>query len=465
MISGHYSKKPWGEAPKRQPIFTPDPSWTLDKIRSTTTEHETGYFYRSSRLASWMMRDGRLATTMETRVKGLLGLPFSIEPPDDPPTRNETRVTRALAELWPQIMPEKVSAEVLEGLVLYGFCLCQVTWTDQPRAAARWVPRLRVWDPAACYYDSFRQTWVISHMSGQEDITPGDGRWVLFSFRDTQPWMAGLVRQLPIPVLIRSFSWSDWSNFNETLGQSFLKGTVPSWAEKDTEDESGTPSKDLFLEQIQGLGRDNRYILCEEGSDGTKYDATYESPDGEGSASFEKAQSSASMEVTTRVLGQNLTTEVKGGSYAATKEHGEVRQDYKEADAECLSSDAREQLLKLFTYYNFGDPEIAPWAYFDPTPPSDKKLDADTLKSLSESIDKLQAAAKGTGKQVDVEALYERFGVPLKDGERESPEPVVVPASDKDPDARMLRNIVPWRRRQSRPQSHQGRPYHPQEAV
>jgi phage gp29-like protein len=457
VIEAHYTKTPWREPPKKAPQFTPDTTWTTPKIRAVTTEHEEGYFYRAALLASWMMRDGRLATVTETRVKGMLGLPFAVTAASENPKREERKIVEALAAQWPLIMPEKVTAEVLECLVKLGFCLCQIVWHDMPSQPARWVPRLRLWNSQFCYYDHYREKWVISKADGQEEITPGDGKWVLFSFRDAAPWMAGLVRQLAIPVLIRSFSWSDWSSFNETLGQSFLKGTVPSWANKTEDDDNGTPSKDTFLTQLQGLGRDNRYILCEEGAGGEKFDAKYESPDGKGSDSFKEAQASASMEITTRVLGQNLTTEVSGtGSYAAATSHEEVRQDYKEADADTISGDVREQLIKPWALYNYGDAEMAPWAYYDPTPPADRKTNAEILKALSEAVEKLQAGLKGSGKRLDVEKLYTKFGADMLDGELEA---AAAPATPPTPD-RALRNIVPWRRRQA--QQSQTR-HHPQE--
>lgn len=221
------------------------------------------------------------------------------------------------------------------------------------------------------------------------------------------------------------------------------------------------------MTQVKNIGREFRYLFCEVDANGDKYDAEYVSPEGKGAESFERAQGNASTEITTRVLGQNLTTEVSGtGSYAATKGHEEVRQDYKESDAEFIAMDLREQLLKPFVMYNWGDAELAPWAYYDPTPPADQKTSAETLKSFSESIDKLQAGLVGSGKRLNVVALYERFDLPLEDGEKETPEtPKVTPT---DPDAeRALRNVVPWRRRQMAADRAQAPIHraHPQEAA
>lgn len=373
-----------------------------------------------------------------TRRDGLFGLPTKIESPSDPATRAQKRAVKEWSEVSGIAVPESAQKEILKWVVLMGFCLCQVTWVDDPSKAARWVPCLEVWHPSGVWYDTFARKWKIISQEGQFDVTPGDGQWVLFSAASSQPFMDGAVRSLGIPVLIRSWSWCDWTNFTNTLGQGFLKIVIPSWAAKSDTDPNGTPSKDFFMELVRSIGRGNRYLPIEIGPDKVRYDAEYAIPPSEGHEAFERLQNVASIEITTRILGQNLTTEVKGGSYAATKEHGEVRQDIKEADSELLSNGIREGVIEPWAFYHYGDRSVAPWQTLDPTRPEDKKAFADTLVAVSNSVEKLSAGLSGSGVSLDVVTLYERFGIPLKSGEKEAEEP-----ESESRSVRFLR--VPWK--------------------
>jgi len=113
------------------------------------------------------------------------------------------------------------------------------------------------------------------------------------------------------------------------------------------------------------------------------------------------------------VLGQNLTTEVQGGSYAAALVHAQVRQDLLEADAETLATALRREVLTLWAEYNFGRPDLAPWPRWDPTPPEDLAARAETLQRLAQAV----ATFAQAGANVDLDALLEEYGLPVRRGQ------------------------------------------------
>ncbi len=402
-----------------EPSFTPDPVWDLDKIYETQDEHETGHFYNSALLAQWMKRDGRLSSVLSTRIEAVFGLPFGAEPPSEEPLRLEKKIAKNFEKQWTSILSEKAAKEILEWVILMGFCFGQLSWKDLgPSESARWQPHVTPWSPQWFRYNQYRSLWQVQTRHGLQDIHPGDGRWVLFSSRESQPWMSGAVLSLAIPVLVRSWSWKDWSNFNETLGKAFLKATVPAWAEALVDDAvSGTPSKQTFLSNVSGLGRETNVLLCEEDSQGKKFDATYEALDGKRSyEAFEKVRQAADTEITIRIKGQNLTTEVgKNGARSAVESHGDVDQNLLESDCELLSSDSREGVGKPWARVNYGDEDLAPWAQWDPTPPEDEQTKAETLDKLSTAVPLLDTQLVKHGKQIDLPVLLAGLKVPLKD--------------------------------------------------
>ena len=114
------------------------------------------------------------------------------------------------------------------------------------------------------------------------------------------------------------------------------------------------------------------------------------------------------------VLGQNLTTEVQGGSYAAAQVHQQVADYLRRADAECLSTTLRTQVLTWWAAYNFGDPAVAPWPRWKIDPEADAASVGAAYKALGDGIASLRDAVP-EGQALDLGAILERAGVPLVD--------------------------------------------------
>jgi hypothetical protein len=128
------------------------------------------------------------------------------------------------------------------------------------------------------------------------------------------------------------------------------------------------------------------------------------------------------------VLGNNLSTEVKGGSFAAAKVHETVKQDIIASDAALLSTCLREQHVAPYCSVNFGDAQLAPYPHWETEPPEDQKVRGESLKALGEGL----AALQGVGAVPDVDKILEDAGVPTT--EKAGPPPAK-PAAAPAPDA------------------------------
>ena len=73
------------------------------------------------------------------------------------------------------------------------------------------------------------------------------------------------------------------------------------------------------------------------------------------------------------IAGQNLTTEVSGGSYAAATVHDFIRRDYIEHDEQVLSTTLHNGPLKWWALFNFGTDE-APWLRWNTNPNSEQEV-------------------------------------------------------------------------------------------
>ena len=93
---------------------------------------------------------------------------------------------------------------------------------------------------------------------------------------------------------------------------------------------------------------------------------------------FDALINAADDAITIALLGQNLTTEVKGGSFAAATVHQAVAQTVLQGLASALAGCLREQVLVPWATFNFGTGEVAPWPVWKTEPPADTTAQANT---------------------------------------------------------------------------------------
>ena len=155
---------------------------------------------------------------------------------------------------------------------------------------------------------------------------------------DLQGFMRGIARW----YLIKLFAIMNWSQYAEKYGHPVVTATVS--------EELLTKSRSLITQLISSVGP-NRYGLLLQGMD-------YKIHNGSNSANvevFEKLIALANTEMAIGILGQNLTTDVSGGSLAASKTHLEVLSNIIEDDAEWIDEIINDQIVNNLVRVNFPD--------------------------------------------------------------------------------------------------------------
>jgi phage gp29-like protein len=261
-----------------------------------------------------------------------------------------------------------------------------------------------VWHPQFLWYDWNGRVLRMQTADGWVDVVPGDGQWVVFAPSGVERgWMGGAVRALAIPWLIRQWAYRDWARYSEVHGMPTRKALVPQNAPQD--------QKDAFLNELAALGTEATVVLPQGTDAAGSFNFLLEEAKSNTWEGFQRliAQVDASIAVT--LLGQNLTTEVNAGSRAAAQVHADVKQTILEADAQTLATTLREQALKPWALFNYGDAELAPFPNWKTDPPEDRKANADALSTLATALKTLKDAQIN----VDAEALLEKAGVVVLD--------------------------------------------------
>ena len=392
-------------------------SWSVTGVRNALDAHEQGDFSSSAMLAEHMERNPRVYAAINTRVKGSTGLPFSVEADPSAPAAKGKRLAAELQARWYAHFPEQVLADLLRWAVLLGVAFAEVVWTT---TRGVWAPTLRVVHPYWVYFDDERATYMVQTRKGVVPITPGDG-WLVFGYASERSWMRGVVRCIGIENHIRGLAVRDWARWSEVHGLPIRKAVVPQQA-SDAE-------KDRYFDEVAALGSETTVITPRGADEGNRFDLELVEAKDTGWEGFSRLIDLSASDVAIATLGQNLTSEVGSGSLAAARVHDRVRQDYLEDDTQTLATALREQVLVPEARFNHGDDRLAAWPCWDASMPEDRTATAATWKAAGEAAAAWNGALAPQGKAVDLVALADRWGVPLRDVEPVEPTPAV----EKDP--------------------------------
>jgi phage gp29-like protein len=376
--------------------------WAVSDVRNALIDLVIGQFDQPAQLHDTIAGDSRIQSAMRSRSGGLLGRAIRFKIPqrfkDDKRAR---KCMRAWENHWPQMNAEPALLDILEGSASLGFSYAQTLWdTNKPI----WKPYLLSFNARYSYYH-----WTLRHhiavtMDGQVPITPGDGHWVLHAPNGQyRGWMRASIRAVAQWWLARNYALRDWAAYCEKHGFPMLLVDTP----------FGADPNDISQIQTTLTGIGQNSVLQLPGSVDVnkygKYDLRYLEPADENWQAFKALIEACNDEITLALLGQNLTSQVKEGSFAAARVHADVRQAILEADARALARTLYTQVLRPFAAVNFGDADLAPSIEWDVRPPEDLETKAKTFAAFGQGVAFLRQA----GVSIDnIEQFARRFGLP-----------------------------------------------------
>lgn len=382
------------------PLVTVATSWTVQQVRSALASHLFGIFENSGQLVDAILGDDRVQATLGSRLAGLFGREVRFKPANDSDAAKE--VCDAWQDAWLELSRGYALPQMHRYGILMGFQPGQLLWDTSGKI---WKPQLRPWHPRYTYYHWSLRTYVALSLDGQLPITPGDGKWVLHAPNgEYRGWVNGAVRACAEPWLIRHFAYRDWARFSEVHGMPLRKAVVPA--------ASSETDRDRFASQLSQLGQETT-VMVPAGVDGTNgYDLQLVEATDQAWQSFPGLIDRCDMSIVLALLFQNLTTEVTGGSFAATSAHMDIRQSGIQADNEAWRATIRDQIARPFAFLNFGDADLAPCTDWDVTSRDNLVENAKMLQQFGTAIEVLR---RGGVEFKDVEALRkyagQRFGL------------------------------------------------------
>ena len=390
----------------RQPAVESSSAWSIDSVRAALDLHERGDFSRSAQLVEAMGRDDRISSCLNTRLFALAssnGPEFSIQPPEGAGETGDA-LAKDVSAWWFGALPDATLRQLLSDAVMIGVAFARVEWV---MSGKRWtIANVERWRPANIRWDADGRRFMARTDAEEVAIDPSDPAWLVIAPGGAEPWMCGAVRALGFAFVARQWNWRDWARFNERHGLPLLVIKEPPVTD--------IAQRDAFFLSLKRMGSQGILRLPQSADGVSGYDASMLEAKDAAHATFEAFRMALDVSIAVLLLGQNLTTEVQGGSLAAATAHNRVRGDYLAADAESMSSPLRDGLVIPWCVYNLPgfDPAQAPWPTWETSAPEDLGTESTTLKTFGEAVTSIRNA----GVPLDVLELAQRFRVPLLEG-------------------------------------------------
>ena len=377
-------------------------TWTPGRVRAALATADGGELRIVADLCEELLGDERISSNLHTRTGGLLGLDLGFEDSLQAIKRRrksqpDSRLVTALDDEgdWWRIAPEPEVLQIHIWGLLLGVCPVELVWPEEESATGRLVPRLKFWHPRDLKWDPRERKWFLRTDShGTIQIDPGDGKWSLYMpYGVFRPWSHGLWRGLALWWLLKCYARDDWGRHSENA--SLLKVTASEGANPEHRAE--------LASDLRSAGRDGKVALP------PGYDIDLVEASANTRELYEAQIDTANTAFSIAIVGQNLTTDVDGGSFAAAKVHAKVEAQRVRNDGECLSTFLHDDVLAWYAEFNWGDARLAPWPAWDTEPADDVAAGAETLLKVAQAVQAFQAA----GITLDHEEVREKYGVPI----------------------------------------------------
>ena len=365
------------------PLVTIQNTWTIPQAIGAIYAHLMGQFYTSGMLCDSILGDDRVTATLNARATALFGCSTKFLGASSKRLKGSAAAKECLdawTDWWPRLSGDSALRETLDYSTMMGFSHDQIVWdTQQPDLD--YAPTLKPWHPVFTYYDWSLRLFQAIGQDATIPIVPGNGKWLEHApFGSYRGWIRGALRAVTEPWMLRHFGFRDMARFGEVHGNPTRVGKVPI---------VGDPTERQIFEQcLKNLGADAAMILPGgvDQADGQGYG--YELVEAKSRAwEVHPAQiDRCDMAIVLAILMVNLTTEVKGGSYAAADTHADKENGGTQFDNRSLAFTIYRDIARPFAFLNFGDANLAPFTCYDVVSRGEYAANADQWQKFSQGL-------------------------------------------------------------------------------
>ena len=342
------------------------------------------------------MMDPQVRSTLQTRKLAVVCKEWEVVPATD------KLKDRKVAEFVEQVLQgfgyDAARSVLLSGLVL-GFKPAEIIWEYSEGSV--WVKEMIGRASRRFVFDLDRSMRLLTTANMVEGEALPARKFVIYrNVSDNgSPYGDPLGKSLYWPAWFKKNAVKFWMIFSDKFGMPTVVGKYP----------AGTTSDDVtkLLDAISAIQTDAAIALPD-----TMVAELIESARAGTMNTYESLCNFMNAEISKILLGQTLTTEMsqKGGSFAASKTHNDVREDYIKADADSLCECQNNSLVKWIVDFNFPAVTQYPKVWIRTDPEADLLALAQRDKILAVDI---------KGLKIPASYFYETYAIPEPQGDEE----------------------------------------------
>lgn len=298
--------------------------------------------------------DSHLDGVIRKRVQQMTARPIVFHPPvgleNDADANDIAARTRRIL-LTESYRFRSMITHLMTGAA-YSYAVSPIEWTTNTRG--EFIPHLQWQHPnrfgfdrdtleLGFYKSKYRGDWRVCPLSEYPDSFVAH---VPMGGRSDYPWRRGPVRSCIIPSFLKRHGLSFWLVLTERFGMPQLWATVPEGMDHDGQSSTAT------IAVVQAALQNVSKTWAATFGKGIEINAL----PGSGSINSDTHKALidwAEMTMSIAVLGQNLSTKVEGGSFAAAEAHRDVAGVLHLADAIELGETITQQLIEPLVRYNW----------------------------------------------------------------------------------------------------------------
>jgi len=344
-------------------------------------------------------KDPHLFSQMQTRKLAVTGLDWEVQP------FSEDELGKQIAEFVDEQLKgiedfDEILIDMLDAIGK-GISIMELSWEldDDGRNI---IDDIEYVHPKKLLWDGMTDELKICTKEYPSGITPPENKFVVHKYKakSGHPSRSGIMRVVSWMYLFKNYDIKDWVSFCEVFGMPLRLGKYDASASED--------DKKQLMEAIISLGTDAAGIVPS-----STMIEFIESQKTTSVEIYEKLARYCDEQISKAILGQTLTSDGGGGSYAQSKTHNEVRHDLTVADSKALAVTIRRDIIRPLVKFNFGMDADIPFFTFDCHEVEDQKEVVEIYKTL----------ACDMGLEIPKSHIYKKFSIPKPEKEEEVLQP------------------------------------------
>lgn len=284
-----------------------------------------------------LLTDAHLGGCVTSRKSGVLSLEWGIDR-----GKAKSKHAKLIEDMFKNFDLDHIISEILNA-PLFGYQVLEVLWE---KVGNYILPKNIVGKPHEWFVFGESNELMLRTKANYNGEPVPKKKFLLVQHEATykNPYGFPVLSRCFWPITFKKGGLKFWVIFSEKYGMPFLVAKHP----------RGTAQQETnkLAEMLENMIQDAVAVIPDDAS------VEIKEASGKGASAdiYLKLLEFCKAEVSIALLGQNLTTEVKGGSYAAAESHMQVRSDIIDADKK-LSEKVFNELIKWIYELNFNNGE------------------------------------------------------------------------------------------------------------